>query len=77
MITTARIIWAVASPVEKFLLAIIPFTTTWDLLNANLIDLAVGVVVFCWIILDIRKDLGLADRHWVDTLIPSKEDDRG
>lgn len=63
MKSAIRDIWAVASPVEKFILSIIPFTTVWDVLNGNLIDLAVGAVVFCWIILDIRKDLGLADRE--------------
>jgi len=61
--STARLIWAVASPVERFLLCIIPLTTVWDVLNGNLIDLAVGVVVFVWIVLDIRKDLELADRE--------------
>lgn len=58
-----RDVWAVASPVEKFILGIIPFTTVWDVLNGNLIDLAVGTVVFFWIILDIRKDLRLSDRE--------------
>ncbi len=73
----ARLIWAVASPVKKFLLGVVPFTTIWDVLHFNLLDLAAGVIVFCWIIYDIQQDLARADRHWVDTLIPSKEDDRG
>lgn len=63
MIAAIRSIWAVASPAEKFILGIIPFTTVWDVLNGNWIDLVVGTVFFCWIVLDIRKDLGLLDRE--------------
>ena len=55
MITRARIVWLLASRVEKFLLGIIPLTTAWDLYHGNWIDLAVGAVVFCWIVWDIEK----------------------
>lgn len=51
----ARMIWALSSRAEKFLLGIIPLTTAWDLYHGNLIDLTVGVVVFAWIIWDIEK----------------------
>lgn len=63
MITSARLIWAVASPVERFLLAIIPFTTIWDVLNSNFLDLAVGGIVFVWIVWDVIKDIRASDRE--------------
>ena len=63
MITSARFIWALASPVERFLLAIIPFTTIWDVLNSNFLDLAVGGVVFVWIVWDVIKDIQASDRE--------------
>ena len=61
--TSIRNIWSVASLVEKFILVTVPFGAVWDVTHGNLLDLTVGVVVFCWIILDIRKDLRLSDRE--------------
>jgi hypothetical protein len=53
----ALMIWARASRPEKFLLGVIPLITIWDLFNANLIDLAVGVV-FAWIVWDVENGHG-------------------
>lgn len=47
--------WALASNLERFLLIVLPFTTTWDLYRGNWLDLIVGTVVGTWILYDLSE----------------------
>lgn len=41
-----RTMWLLASKWERFILAVLPFTTTWDLMRGNWLDLVVGCIAF-------------------------------
>lgn len=53
--TQLRIWWALASNFQRFLMVILPLTTTWDLYRGNWLDLAVGCVVGYMILDDLSE----------------------
>lgn len=55
MHTWIRILWLLASPLERFLLLVLPLTTIWDLFRGNWLDLVVGICVGTWIVWDVQR----------------------
>ena len=46
MLDYLRTIWLLTTRLERFILCVLPFTTTWDLFRGNWLDLAVGCIAF-------------------------------